>query len=148
MKLHTPAVLSLVLLVGACSSSSKSANRNAERDALQGTWRPVSMLENGKSLPEEQFKNIRVAIEQFNFTFSNGADTHSGLYMIDHTKSPKELDIAVTKGKESGKVYLAIYKFEDGKMIQCMEVSNNSRPTEFTGDAGSGNLLEVWEKVE
>jgi hypothetical protein len=35
---------------------------------------------------------------------------------------------------------------EDGKMIQCMEVSNESRPSEFTGAAGSGDLLGVWEK--
>ncbi len=96
----------------------------------------------------KHFKNIKLTISVFNFTFSNGADTHSGLYMIDPRESPKTLDIAVTKGKESGKVYLAIYKFEDGKMIQCMQVSNASRPTEFTGDAGSGNLLEVWEKVQ
>ena len=148
MKLYTLAVLFLVLLVGACSSNSVESDFNADRDVLQGTWRPVSMLENGKSLPKEQFKNIKLTISVFNFTFSNGADTHSGLYMIDPRESPKTLDIAVTKGKESGKVYLAIYKFEDGKMIQCMQVSNASRPTEFTGDAGSGNLLEVWEKVQ
>jgi uncharacterized protein (TIGR03067 family) len=148
MKLYVPAILTLVLFVGACSSNVETANVNADKEALQGTWRPVSMLENGKSLPDDQIKNTTVKIENFNFTFTNGKDSHGGLYLIDPRKSPKTLDIAVTKGKEAGKVYFAIYKFEDGKMIQCMEVSNTNRPTEFTGDAGSGNLLEVWEKVQ
>lgn len=33
-------------------------------------------------------------------------------------------------------------------MIQCMEVSNEKRSGEFTGQAGSGNLFEIWERVE
>ena len=41
-----------------------------------------------------------------------------------------------------------IYKFEDGKMIQCMQTSNKERPAEFTGEAGSGNLYETWERVK
>jgi len=148
MKLYAPAVLFLVLLVGACSSSVTTATPEVDRETLQGTWRPVSILENGKSLPEEQFKNMRVKLVNFNFTFTNGANKHSGLYLIDPRKSPKSLDIAVMEGPENGKVYQAIYKFEDGKMIQCMEVANRNRPTAFTGDAGSGNRLEVWEKVQ
>jgi uncharacterized protein (TIGR03067 family) len=148
MKLYAPAVLFLVLLVGACSSSVTSVTPEVDRGTLQGTWHPISIIENGKSLPAEQLKNMRVKLVNFNFTFTNGADKHSGLYMIDPRNSPKSLDIAVTKGAERGKVYHAIYKFEDGKMIQCMEVANRNRPTAFTGDAGSGNRLEVWEKVQ
>ena len=52
----------------------------------------------------------------------------------------------ITRGDEKGKVYLVIYKFDDGKMIQCMELSNKNRPHEFTGKAGSGCALEVWQR--
>ena len=59
-----------------------------------------------------------------------------------------EFTADITRGDEKGKVYLVIYKFEGGKMIQCMRVDNKSRPGEFTGQAGSGNLYEVWKRVE
>ena len=69
-----------------------------------------------------------------------------GLYKIDPTKDPKQLNIVITEGNDKGKVYLVIYKFEAGKMIQCMELDNKNRPSEFTGKAGSGCALEVWRK--
>ena len=59
---------------------------------------------------------------------------------------PKELNIVISKGEDKGKVYLVIYKVEAGKMIQCMELSNKNRPREFTGKAGSGCALEVWQR--
>jgi hypothetical protein len=31
-------------------------------------------------------------------------------------------------------------------MIQCMELANKNRPSEFTGKAGSGCALEVWQR--
>lgn len=146
MKPHVLAVLSLVFLLGACSGGVVDTGYDSDLEALQGTWHPVSMEQNGKPLPAEQIKQIKLTISNSNFTFESGTDSHGGQYMIDPTKNPKELSIVVTKGAEADKVYLAIYKLEDGKMIQCMEVSNKKRPTEFNGAAGSGNLLEVWEK--
>lgn len=146
MKPHVLAVLSLVLFLGACSGGVVDTGYEADVDALQGTWHPVSMEQNGKPLPAEQIKQIKLTIKQLNFTFESGTDSHSGQYFIDPGKSPKELNIVIHKGAEAGKIYLAIYKLESGKMIQCMEVSNKKHPTEFTGAAGSGNLLEVWEK--
>jgi uncharacterized protein (TIGR03067 family) len=146
MKPHVLAVLSLVLLLGACSGGVVDTGYDADVAALQGTWHPVSMDQNGKPMPAEQIKPIKLTIRDLTFTFESGTDSHGGQYMIDPSKSPKELSIVVNKGAEAGKIYLAIYKLEDGKMIQCMEVSNKKRPTEFNGAAGSGNLLEVWEK--
>ncbi|MEX0978486.1 MAG: TIGR03067 domain-containing protein [Pirellulales bacterium] len=146
MKPHVLAVLSLVVLLGACSGGVVDTGYDADVAALEGTWHPVSMEQNGKSLPAEQIKSIKLTISDLRFTFESATDSHSGQYMIDPTTNPKELSIVINKGTEAGKVYLAIYKLEDGKMIQCMEVSNKKRPTEFNGAAGSGNLLEVWEK--
>lgn len=160
LKPNALAVLSLVLLVEACSTAEKNAAIDTAQDtaketavgkdlaALEGTWKPVSMERDGKMLPDEQIGKIRLSIDGENFTFQSGEDSHGGLYKIDPAKDPKELDIVITRGDEKGKVYLVIYKFEDGKMIQCMEVSNEKRPGEFTGQAGSGNLFEIWERVE
>jgi uncharacterized protein (TIGR03067 family) len=113
---------------------------------FQGTWTVVSMEENGKMLSQERLKKIKLTIKGERFTFETAVDSHDGLYKIDPTTNPKTLDIHVARGDEKGKVYLVIYKFEDGRMIQCMRLDNKKRPGEFTGKAGSGNLLEIWKR--
>jgi uncharacterized protein (TIGR03067 family) len=115
---------------------------------FQGTWRPISMEMDGKLLPQEQIGKTRLTIQGEKFTFDTGQDSHEGLYKIDPSHDPKHLDIVITRGDEKGKTYLVAYKFEDGKMVQVMEVSNAKRPKEFSGKKGSGNLLEYWEKVQ
>ena len=148
LKLHALAFLPLFFLLGADETLDKGKAFQQDLAALQGTWKPVSMQSDGKFLPRERIGNIRLTIEGEKFTFSTGADSHGGLYKIDPAKDPKELDIVITRGDEKGKVYFVIYKFEDQKMIQCMKVSNEKRPGNFTGKAGSGNLFEIWERVE
>ena len=129
---------------------------DAERDAavekglrdFRGTWTPVSMEMDGKFLSLDRLKKVRLTIDGEKFTFETGDDSHDGLYKIDPAKNPRELNIEVTRGDEKGKVYFVIYKFENGKMIQCMHVDNERRPTQFTGKAGSKNLYEVWRRVK
>ena len=138
-------LLPLLLLL-----SADPAHKAFEKDlaVLQGTWKPISMEMDGKFLPEEKIGKIRLTIEGEKFTFDNGVDSHGGLYKIKPGEDPKQLDIVITRGDEKGKVYLVVYKFADGKMIQCMKVDNAERPSDFRGEQGSGNLLEVWERVK
>jgi uncharacterized protein (TIGR03067 family) len=146
MKLHALAVLSLVGLLGADTAKDDAVKKDLK--ALQGTWTVVSMEMDGKFLPDESRRKIKLTIAGEAFTFDNGEGTHGGIYKVDPTKDPKELDIVITRGDEKGKVYLVSYKFEGGRMIQCMELSNERRPREFTGKAGSGCALEVWQRQQ
>ncbi|REK11949.1 MAG: TIGR03067 domain-containing protein [Planctomycetota bacterium] len=149
-------LLPAALLLAGCSAPAEQAANDPQEPAepqsdlemLQGKWKPVSMKQDGEFLAKERIDKTRLTIEGENFTFETANDSHGGLYKIAPEKDPKELDIVITRGDEEGKVYLVIYKFEDGQMVQCMEVSNENRPSEFTGEKGSGNLLEYWERVE
>ena len=100
----------------------------------------------GKFMSDETRKKIKLVINGENFRFHNGDDSHGGLYKLDPSKDPKEVNIVITEGDEKGKVYLVVYQFEDGKMIQCMELSNKGRPKTFTGKIGSGCALEIWTR--
>ncbi len=146
MKLHALAVLSLVGLLAADTAKEEAVKNDLKK--LQGTWSVVSMEMDGKLLPDETRRKIKLTITGENFTFDNGEDTHGGRYKVDPTQDPKELDIVITRGDEKGKVYLVSYKFEGDRMIQCMELSNQRRPREFTGKAGSGCALEVWQRQQ
>ena len=144
MKLSALVILSLVFLLGADVSPEVAVKKELEK--FQGTWTVASMELDGKPLPEENRKKIKLTIKGENFTFDAGDGAEPGLYKIDPTKEPKELNIVITEGNDKGKIYLVIYKFEGDKMVQCMELSNKNRPREFTGKAGSGCALEVWER--
>jgi uncharacterized protein (TIGR03067 family) len=138
-------VLGCALAVAA--DASKDAAVQSGLKEFQGTWTPVSMEQDGKMLSPERLSKVRLTIQGEKFTFATADDSHEGLYKIDPTKDPKELNIEVTRGDEQGKVYLVIYRFEDGKMIQCMRVDNKERAKEFTGKADSGNLYEIWRRL-
>jgi uncharacterized protein (TIGR03067 family) len=140
-------LLATVLLAGFALADSPDAVQEGLKE-FQGSWTPESMEMNGKPLSPERLAKTRLTIKGEHFTFETATDSHEGLYKIDPTKEPKELSIEVTRGDEKGKVYLVIYKFAGGKMIQCMRLDNKSRPREFTGKAGSGNLYEVWRRIE
>lgn len=144
MKYPALAVVSLVFLLGA--DGSKEAAIKQDLKDFQGTWSVESMELDGRPLPEDARKKIRLTIKGEDFVFDNGSGGEPGLYKIDPTQDPKTLDIVITKGNDKGKVYLVIYKFEGGKMIQCMELENKNRPKEFTGKAGSGCALEIWQR--
>jgi uncharacterized protein (TIGR03067 family) len=134
-----------LLLFVAADPAKEAAVAEGLKD-FQGTWTVVSMEQDGKFLPRQRLEKIKLTIKGEKFTFETATDSHDGLYKIDPTADPKQLDIHVTRGDEKGKVYLVIYKFARGRMMQCMRVDNNERPSEFTGKAGSGNLFEIWQR--
>ncbi len=144
MKYHALAVFLSLVFLGADAANEKAVKEDLEN--FQGTWTVVSMEMDGKVLSEEKRQKIKLTIKGEDFTFDNGDGPEPGLYKIDPRKDPKELNIVITQGQDKGKVYLAIYKFEDSKMIQCMELSNKNRPRTFAGKAGSGCALEVWQR--
>lgn len=142
------ALLLLPLVALLLAEPEKDAAFEKELAQFQGTWKPISMEMDGEFLTPEQIGKTRLTIKGEKFTFDTGRDSHEGLYKIDPNHDPKHLDIVITRGDEKGKTYLVAYKFENGQMVQVMEVSNAKRPTKFTGKNGSGNLLEFWERVE
>ncbi len=138
----------LGFLVASMGAAPKDDALRKDLQQLQGTWLVDSMEMDGKFMSDETRKKIKLVINGENFRFHTGDDSHAGLYKLDPSKDQKELNIVITEGDEKGKVYLVVYKFEDGKMIQCMELSNKGRPKTFTGKAGSGCALEIWTREQ
>jgi uncharacterized protein (TIGR03067 family) len=145
MKWYLAAGLAAVLAVGADAPKDEAIRK--ELESFQGTWTVESMELDGKPLPDDQRQKIKLVIQGEDFRFYNAEGTSEpGLYKIDPSKDPKELNIVITEGSDKGKIYLVIYKFEAGKMIQCMQLDNKARPNTFSGKAGSGCAYEVWTR--
>src|SRR5262245_32159338 len=92
-------LLSLLPAARAADDADKAEAVNKDLQNFQGTWSVLSMDLDGKPLAEERRKKIRLTIKGEDFKFDDGnGQPGVGLYKIDPTKNPKELDIVITEG--------------------------------------------------
>jgi uncharacterized protein (TIGR03067 family) len=140
--------LAIVTLV--CSLAADAADEAAQAEIAkwQGAWQAVSMETDGKMATPEQLEKIKLMVTGADYHFRNGAFSEHGTYRFHPNARPKQLDIVVGDGADKGKVYLVIYKIEPDELTICLEKNNKNRPSEFTGKAGSGCVLEVWKRVK
>ncbi|MEX0676569.1 MAG: TIGR03067 domain-containing protein [Pirellulales bacterium] len=144
MKWFLAAALAAAFAVSAHADEKAVENEIAK---WQGTWKAVSMEHDGKSTPPEKLKPIKLTVDGANYHFQNGDFNERGAYKFHPDQEPKALDIVVGEGPDKGKVYLVIYKVEGDRLTICLESANKNRPKQFTGKAGTGCVLEAWQRV-
>jgi uncharacterized protein (TIGR03067 family) len=140
-----PAVAMVTALTVSASAADKAVDEEIAK--WQGTWKAVSMEHDGKLTPPEKLKPIKLTVDGAEYHFQNGDINERGSYNFDPARNPKALDIVVGEGPDKGKVYRVIYKVADDRLTICLESANKNRPTRFTGKAGTGCVLEEWQRV-
>lgn len=142
MRLRTIA-LSVVLLLAA--DPKDDANKDLER--FQGKWTLISAQRDGKKTPDEEAKKITLTIQGSKFVlYKNGEVISEGTFTLDPTKKPKQIDETATVGPSKGKTFLAIYEIDHEHHKICFAAPGKERPTEFSSEPGSGNVLQVWKR--
>jgi uncharacterized protein (TIGR03067 family) len=132
-----------------CGAAALAADKAVDDEIAkwQGTWKAVAFEHDGKQTPPEKLQPIKLTVTGANYHFQNGDFSERGTYKFQPDKDPKALDIVVGEGPDKGKVYLVIYKVEGDRLTICLESENNARPRQFTGKAGTGCVLEQWQRV-
>src|SRR5437762_102218 len=113
MKAISFLVLVTALLMASGGPKQDSASKG-DLDKLQGTWLTVSLVNNGKTLVDEKTPKERPATklvyEGDQWIIKVGDKTvASGIFKIDATKAPKEIDILDETGVKNDKTKLGIY---------------------------------------
>jgi uncharacterized protein (TIGR03067 family) len=113
---------------------------------LEGTWQLASAEADGKRLPDEQAKQIRVVIQGGRHTvyFGDRAVAESVPFKIDPGKRPKQVEDTLKDGRK----VRGIYGLDGDALRLCVAAPDKERPTEFTGKAGSGSTLRVFKRVK
>jgi uncharacterized protein (TIGR03067 family) len=114
-------------------------------DGIQGTWNLVSAMEDGKALPEEKVKQTTIVLKGNTFHFpglAEDATSRAGTFKLDETITPKQMD-AFSTDKE---LMLGIYELEPDSYKVCFAQVGKPRPTTFSSESGSGQILQVWER--
>ena len=145
MKMQLLVITGLGLLLVACNRQQPAASAapKTDLDRFQGTWYLVAAVEDGNVLPEDKVKQETIVFKGDTFDFPGAAadaTSKAGTFKLDETKTPKEID-SISKEKE---VMLGIYRMDDRGYKICFAPAGKPRPTDFTSQPGSGNILQSW----
>ncbi|HEX3726738.1 MAG TPA: TIGR03067 domain-containing protein [Pirellulales bacterium] len=138
--------LALAMALVAADAAKGAADKDIQ--LWQGTWRVVSMETDGRMAPAEKLANMKLTVSDLDYQFQNGDFSERGSYKFDAAKEPRHVDIVVGPGPDKGKIYLAIYQVQGNKLTICLDAANRIRPIALSGKAGSGCVLEVWQRVK
>src|SRR5262249_61256368 len=123
------------------------------KDALQGTWRLVSLELNKQVYPAKDLKDgdkplvVKLVIKGDGYSCDVGKNRLEITYKLDPAKQPGAIDLTVTEGPEKGKTYHGIYKVQGDTYTICRNVKpGQDRPTEFGTRTGSGLMMTVWKR--
>ena len=124
----------------------KEAAIQEEVGRFEGSWRFDSMEAEGKAVPVDGFKGIRLVLKGDRFTMVEPNATYRGTYRVDPTSRPKTIDVMFTEGPEKGKSSCGIYELDGDTYKVCIGLTGKPRPTEFASKPGSGHVLEVLKR--
>jgi uncharacterized protein (TIGR03067 family) len=121
-------------------------------DKLRGTWLTVSLVNDGKTLvdekaPPKEGPTTKLVYDGNMWMIKVGGKTvASGVFKIDATKKPKEIDIMDESGVKNNKTKLGIYELDGDTYKYCLAPAGKARPTEFASKKGSGHSLGVSKR--
>jgi uncharacterized protein (TIGR03067 family) len=149
------AVYFLLLAAGALAAAdgpSKDDASKGDLDKLRGTWLTVSLVNNGQTLvdektPAKEGPTTKLAYEGNKWMIKVADKTvASGIFAIDATKKPKEMDILDESGAKNEKTKLGIYEIDGDTYKYCLAPAGKPRPTDFTSKEGSRHSLGVMKR--
>ena len=136
-------VLAASLLLAA---DSKDDAAKKELDKFTGTWKAVSIVEDGKEVAKDEAEKVSLTVKGEDYTFRRGDVVIEGTHKLDPSKTPKTIDAVRNTGPDKGKPILGIYELTDDTFKVCFAPAGKDRPTEFASKAGSGARLIVMKR--
>jgi uncharacterized protein (TIGR03067 family) len=147
MKFHVVTLLTLGCAVAAQPVRNDAARSDLKK--LEGTWKVVLVEADGKKMPGEQYRDMRMVVHANRYTVRRGDRVlERGTFTVDPSHKPKAIDVTPTEGKDKGKTFRGIYAIEGDTARDCFSRTGKERPREFTAKAGSGCVLRHYKRVK
>jgi uncharacterized protein (TIGR03067 family) len=146
------ALIIVAVLLLAAESSGNEGPAKEDFDQLRGTWLTVSLINDGKTLVDEKTPSMKGPAAKLVYEGNiwivkvAGKTVAKGIFKIDVTKSPKEIDVLDESGVKNEKTKLGIYQVNGDTYKFCLARAGKARPTQFTSAVGSGYSLGVSKR--
>lgn len=147
MRMPLLTALAVGLLLGA-GDAKEDAKK--ERKQLQGTWKVVTVRENGQS--KDDAENGRLIFSSDEWSLKKGDETlFKGKFKAAPSKTPKQIDMEITEAQKEqfkGKTAFGIYELKGDELKWCTNKPGESeRPKEFSSEAGGvGHFLVTFKR--
>ena len=115
--------------------------------ALEGEWRFVGLQLDGSDVPAAMSAQSRILIDGDRFRMESPEATYDGVFSIDASVEPMQMDIAFVEGPEAGNTSYGIYQLSGDQLTLCLGVVGATRPKSFATNKGSGHALERLRRV-
>ena len=135
-----------VLVLGLSAATADDKAEKDELDKLNGTWKGVSVVEDGKEMPKAEAEAVRLTVTGEKYMLKLRDQDIEGTHKLDPTKKPKQIEAVRTKGPEKGQKMVGIYELDGDTFKVCFAAPGKDRPTEFKSAAGSGHRLLVLKR--
>src|SRR5204862_189483 len=111
-------------------------------ERFTGAWKLASGAQNGEDLPQNLIDMLKMTFKEGKVTIDIGGKEIEGEYQLDPTAKPKRIEF-----KTMGKAILGIYQLDGDELKLCFrDPGSDGRPEEFTGAAGSNNILILLKR--
>jgi len=134
----------------AAADDAKDKAIKKDRKKIEGTWRIVDLVVNGRKAKEEDARKLTV-VNGSDGTWtllSEGKEISQGTSIFDPTQNPKTIDFMPTEGEAKGKRFIGIYELGKKARRLCFAPPGKERPAEFSSETGSGRVLVRFERVK
>src|ERR1700687_2364052 len=126
---------SLVVALSWVVSTGAAQDKTGDKEKLQGTWAGGSAVYDGKPVPAEDAKNVRLVFAGDKIKLSTkGKDFElAGTFTIDPTKKPKTVDVDFGEKKKG----TGIYELDGDTLKIAHGEFGDPRPKDFVSKEGS-----------
>jgi uncharacterized protein (TIGR03067 family) len=129
-----------VFLVAAEPPDANQAKKDL--DKLQGIWTLVQMEAEGKKLPEDAYKGVKVTFDKDKMAMGKDNQIETATIVLDLSKQPKWID---TTSKD-GDVLQGIYQLEGDDLKICLSKKRGDRPKEFVTKSDREDSLLILKR--
>ena len=141
--LYFIALLGILLFIACATEPS-----GAPQAGLVGKWACVSAVVDGKPLPDDTVRLLRLSLTSDRYKTEKGAEVlFDSTYSVDRSKTPKEINMIGTEGALAGKEAQGIYALDGDTLHICYTMPGERRPTAFESAAGSKAFLVQWKRL-
>jgi uncharacterized protein (TIGR03067 family) len=135
----------LMVIVFRAVEGRSDGEGNDGTEKLAGVWSCVSGINDGKPLPEDIVKQLKLTLTKDRYKTEKGQVLlFDGIYKIDASQRPKHIDITAPEGEQAGKTSKGIYALEGETLRMCY--ADKDRPKDFESKSGSGVTLVIWKR--
>ncbi len=125
----------------------KDTAAEAEYGRFESTWRFALVEVDGVRQPEAAFETNKVIIcRDRRYVVVQNAKITRGVFKVDVTKQPRQIDFTVTEGATKGQTILGIYDLAGDIYTFCGSFRSAERPTALKSEPGSGVVFEVLKR--